>query len=228
MFGASDPLQALHQLENYHREGRLERAEVLASELTDRLMMTKDRDENIQSALVKGLRLLSSILNDREKFKRAKITVKLLHKQRNKLGKLIGHDLVQAAEDYRLDGSIQANSGKKGAAKKAFAKCEKMQPGHLAAALEVAELTGFTKRLAKLYPRSGPVISSNGNFVLQPVNRPAADARRIGIALGGEIQQDIERQISAIESGEQAANARLQAAMDSLVPTHDYHSYSTN
>ena len=29
--------------------------------------------------------------------------------------------------------------------------------------------------------------------------------------------QDIERQISAIESGEQAANARLQAAMDSLL-----------
>ena len=51
---------------------------------------------------------------------------------------------------------------------------------------------------------------------------------RIGQILGGEIQQDIESQISAIMAGEQAANARLQAAVDSLVPTHDYHTYSTN
>mgnify|MGYP001347959011 CR=1 FL=1 len=131
MFGASNPQQALHQLENYHREGRLERAEVLASDMTDRLMMLKERDGDTQTALVKGLRLLSSILNDRSKFKRAQLTVKLLHKQRNKLGKMVGHDLVQAAEDYRLAGCINANYGKKGAAKRAFAKCEKMQPGRL-------------------------------------------------------------------------------------------------
>ena len=29
-------------------------------------------------------------------------------------------------------------------------------------------------------------------------------------------------------SQEQAADARMKAAVDSLVPTHDYHSYSTN
>ena len=228
MFGASNPQQALHQLENYHREGRLERAEVLASDMTDRLMMLKERDGDTQTALVKGLRLLSSILNDRSKFKRAQLTVKLLHKQRNRLGKMVGHDLVQAAEDYRLAGCINANYGKKGAAKRAFAKCEKMQPGHLAAALEAAELTGFTKRLVKLFPSAGPVIKSGDTFVFQPANRPAADARRIAVVLGGEVQSEIERQIAAIESGEQAANARLQAAVDSLVPTHDYHSYSSN
>jgi hypothetical protein len=48
------------------------------------------------------------------------------------------------------------------------------------------------------------------------------------VALGGDIQAEIERQIAAIMSGEQAANVRLQAAVDSLVPTHDYHTYSTN
>ena len=115
-----------------------------------------------------------------------------------------------------------------GAAKKAFAKCEKLQPGHLAAALDVAEQCGYTKRLAKLYPLAGSVVSKNGAYILQIENRPAADAQRVGIVLGGEIQADIERQIAAIMSGEQAADAKLQAAVDSLVPTHDYHTYSTN
>ena len=140
----------------------------------------------------------------------------------------MGHDLVAAAADYHLAGFIHSNAGKKGAAKKAFAKCEKLQPGHLAAALDVAEQCGFSKRLQKLYPLAGPVISKNGTFILEIENRPAADARRVGAILGGEIQADIERQIAAIMTGEQAANARLQAAVDSLVPTHDYHTYSTN
>ncbi|MDP6235907.1 MAG: hypothetical protein QF364_08705, partial [Candidatus Poseidoniaceae archaeon] len=95
-------------------------------------------------------------------------------------------------------------------------------------ALDAAEQCGYTKRLAKLYPLAGPVVSKNGVYVLQIENCPAADAKRVGVALGGEIQVDIEKQIAAIMSGEQAANAKLQAAVDSLVPTHDYHTYSTN
>ena len=82
--------------------------------------------------------------------------------------------------------------------------------------------------MAKLYPLAGPVISKNGAYILEIEGRPAADAKRVGAVLGGDIQADIERQIAAIMSGEQAANARLQAAVDSLVPTHDYHTYSTN
>jgi len=228
MFGAANPEQAISQLEAYHREGRSERAEVMASALVDQLMAQKDRDENAQGILVKGLRILAAVLNSREKYKRARITIGLLHKHRNKHGKAVGHDLVTAAADYHLAGFIHANAGKKGAAKRAFAKCEKLQPGHLAAALDAAEQCGFSKRLAKLYPLAGPVINKNGTYVLEIEGRPAADARRIGAVLGGDIQADIERQIAAIMAGEQAANARLQAAVDSLVPTHDYHTYSTN
>ena len=135
---------------------------------------------------------------------------------------------MAAAADYHLAGFIHSNAGKKGAAKKAFSKCEKLQPGHLAAALDMAEQCGHAKTLAKLYPLAGPVVSKNGAYILEIEGRPAADARRVGAVLGGEIQTDIERQISAIMSGEQAANARLQAVVDSLVPTHDYHTYSTN
>jgi hypothetical protein len=40
-------------------------------------------------------------------------------------------------------------------------------------------------------------------------------------------KQEIERQIAAIESGEQAADARLQAAIDTLQPTMDYHEYAS-
>jgi len=228
MFGATDPEQAIIQLEAYHREGRGERAEVMASALVDQLLAQKSRDDVTQGIMVKGMRILAAVLNSRGKYKRARIMIGLLHKHRNKHGKAVGHDLVAAASDYHLAGFIHANAGKKGAAKKAFAKCEKLQPGHLAAALDVAEQCGYDKRLAKLYPLAGSVISKNGAFILEIEDRPAADAKRVGAVLGGEIQADIERQISAIMSGEQAANARLQAAVDSLVPTHDYHTYSTN
>ena len=228
MFGAADPEQAISQLEAYHREGRGERAEVMASALVDQLISQKPRDDDTQGILVKGLRILAAVLNSRGKYKRARVTIGLLHKHRNKHGKAVGHDLVSGAADYHLAGFIHANAGKKGAAKKAFAKCEKMQPGHLAAALDAAEQCGYSKQLAKLYPLAGPVISKNGTYVLEIEGRPPGDARRIGAVLGGEIQADIERQIAAIMSVEQAANARLKAAVDSLVLAHDYHSYSTN
>ena len=107
-------------------------------------------------------------------------------------------------------------------------KCQKLQPGHLSAALDLAEQCGYTKQLSKLYPLAGHVISKNGTYILEIEGRPAADAKRVGVALGGEIEKEIEKQIAAIMSGEQAANAKLQAAVDSLVPTHDYHTYSTN
>ena len=56
MFGAADPEQAISQLEAYHREGRGERAEVMASALVDQLMAQKSRDDATQGILVKGLR----------------------------------------------------------------------------------------------------------------------------------------------------------------------------
>tara|TARA_B110000881_G_C18464353_1_gene457896 strand:+ start:246 stop:932 length:687 start_codon:yes stop_codon:yes gene_type:complete len=228
MFGAANPEQAISQLEAYHREGRGERVEVMASALVDQLISQKPRDDNTQGILVKGLRILAAVLNSRGKYDRARITIGLLHKHRNKHGKAVGHDPVTAASDYHLAGFIHANAGKKGAAKKAFSRCEKLQPGHLSAALDVAEQCGYSKCLSKLYPLAGPVIGKNGTYILEIEGRPAADAHRVGIVLGGDIQADIERQIAAIKSGDQAANVRLQAAVDSLVPTHDYHSYSTN
>lgn len=228
MFGATSPEAGLQQLRAYHREGRTELAEVMASEMTEQLLYRKDRDDSDQEVLVQGLRILAGILNTRAKFNRARATISLLHKQRNRLGKAVGHDFTQAAEDYRLAGCIHANAKKNSAAKRAFKRCEKLMPGHIAAALECAELCGKLNLLTKLVQAAGPVILSNGVFVLEIEGRPSADALRIAAVLGGEIKTSIDAQISSIEAGEQAKNVKLQAAMDSLVPKHDYYTYSTN
>jgi len=39
------------------------------------------------------------------------------------------------------------------------------------------------------------------------------------------LRQELEDQRAAIVAGEQAANARLQSALDSLQPKHDYYQY---
>ena len=72
--------------------------------------------------------------------------------------------------------------------------------------------------------------------MLQPDNLPAVEVAAILKALEGpklsldeRSSQHIQRlkaQISAIESGEMAANAKLQSALDSLKPKHDYYEYS--
>ena len=100
MFGATDPEQAIAQLEAYYREGRGERAEVMASALVDQLIAQKDRDDGTQGILVRGLRILAGVLNSRGKYKRARTTIGMLHKHRNKHGKAVGYDLVAAAADY--------------------------------------------------------------------------------------------------------------------------------
>ena len=72
--------------------------------------------------------------------------------------------------------------------------------------------------------------------MLQPDNLPAVEVVAILKALEGpklsldeRASQQIQRlkaQISGIESGEIAANAKLQTALDSLKPKHDYYEYS--
>lgn len=229
MFGAADPAQAISQLEVYYQEGKGERVEVMASALVDQLIKLKPKDDTTQEILVRALRILSAILNKRGKYLQARSTISLLHKNRKKYSKMSGVvDNVLAASDYHLAGFIHSNANKKSAAKKSFLKCEKLQPGHLAAALDMAEQCGVSKQLAKLYPIAGSVKGGNGAYILQIGDNPPADARRVGNILGGNIQTKIETEIAVIISQEQAADARMKAAVDSLVPTHDYHSYSTN
>ena len=99
-------------------------------------------------------------------------------------------------------------------------------------------------KLATVLQKAGPVSRIGEVFQLQPdgeVSHPVAglqeDLSR-WLSLEMELpaksaasliqcKKEIERQIIAIEAGEQAANARLQAAIESLEPVVDYHTYST-
>ena len=63
MFGG-DPNQMLFQLENYYRDGRLELAEVLSTQLTESLSAIKSRNQDQQLMLVKSLFFLSQILQN--------------------------------------------------------------------------------------------------------------------------------------------------------------------
>jgi len=150
--------------------------------------------------------------------------------------------MTPPAEDYRRAGKIYAAAGKAGAAMKAFSKCEKLSPGHVASAMEACTLLGVDKkrvnRLVTTVHAAGPVILSNGHFQLQPPHLPVADAHEVkailqsavdtGVGPTENCQEQILRiseEIGAIERGEAAANARLQAAMDLLKPQHDYYEY---
>jgi hypothetical protein len=231
MFGSGDSAQVLHQLERYHQEGRDELAEVMSSDLTEKLSARKDRDEKTQEVLVKGLIILAKILHSRSKYKRARATVIILHKERRVLNKQYRQvDALTLAEDYRLAGKIHAAAGKKSAAKKAYAKCQRQAPGHIAAALEAVEAIGPTKGLLKTLNAAsnaaGPVLMRGEYFILEPVGLPPADAMRVAAALNNEQTTRINAEIQAITAGEQAANARLAAAIDTLKPTMDYHAYS--
>ena len=92
------------------------------------------------------------------------------------------------------------------------------------------------KRLIKCAISAGPVILTNNSYVLQPIDLPSVSAEKVrsalieisnqGIEQANQLAEQIASQIEAIERGEAAANARLQTALDSLKPKHDYYEYS--
>lgn len=249
MFGMSNPAQTLLQIERYIEDGRMEISEVMASEFTSMLLANKKRAVDSQVMLVKGLRLFCDILLLRDKAKEGIPIVKILHKERKKLIRILKKNapelipkLTHPAEDYRREGNLHASIGKNGPAKKAYSKCQKLAPNHVAAAYEAVVAMGPEKKslqvLLNCCAAAGPVIKSNDVFILQPENRPLQDAKRLLATLqalsGVHTSQKssvnsearrLEREITAIEKGEAVANAKLQSALDALNPKHDYYEY---
>ena len=88
MFGMSNPEQVISQFERYAQEGRLEIAEVMSTELAERLLNEKNRDIERQHFLVRTLRGNSSILLQREKYKLCKNASKMLQKHRKILNQM--------------------------------------------------------------------------------------------------------------------------------------------
>ena len=249
MFGMSNPAQTLLQIERYIEDGRMEMSEVMASEFTSMLLANKKRAVDSQVMLVKGLRLYCDVLLLRNKAKEGAAVVKILHRERKKLIRILKKNapeliskLTPPAEDYRREGNLHAAAGKNGSAQKAYSKCQKLAPNHIAAAYEAVVAMGPEKKMLQVLlnccAASEMVIKKDGLFILEPENRPAQDAKKLlatlqalsGVhvsqrsAVKGESER-IEKEISAIENGEAVANAKLQSALDALKPKHDYYEY---
>jgi hypothetical protein len=249
MFGMDDPAQTLIQLERYILDGRMEMSEVMATQFTEMFLVRKNRSADDQIMLVKGLRILCDVLVARDKGARAVASVGILLKERKKLVKILRngapHLLSQMTpESYDLHraGNVYAAGGKVKAARKAYAKAEKMSPGNLASALDACRSIGYEAklitRMAEACASAGQVIYANKTFVLRPEGTPEVDAEQVMQALLGAVPhglgdtslcaQEAERikgEMAAILSGEAAANAQLQSALDALTPKHDYYEY---
>lgn len=239
MFGMNDPTQTLMQLESYIRDGRLEMSEVMATQFTDMFLQNKKRSEQDQIMLIKGLQILCDVLVMRNKVSLSTTSAKTLLRERKKMiqsNDMIGHyfqDLHRCAKCFAL-------AGKKRKAKSFFVKAFKRSGGCLASTLDGVLMIENDNKMSDLFLRalnnSGPVIKTGQEFLLQPDNLPSVEVTKILHALelnglqNNELAQQqksrINSQINAIQSGEMAANAKLQNALDSLKPKHDYYEYS--
>ena len=164
-----------------------------------------------------------------------------------------GVAIAQAADEVQR-GRVRAHEGALRAALSHWKRARKVQPALIEAywrPLEAHEnikssLKGAGKAglaLAKILTSVGPVNRVGDSFQLQPENTEAqpleallsnlsrwlkpelALPAKASVALDAS-KRELNRQIASIEAGEQAANAKLQAAIDTLQPSIDYHEYS--
>ena len=246
MFGMSDPNQTLAQMIRYFEEERYEMVEVMASEFTSMLLANKQRDGATQTLLVKGVRILAEVLSIREKSKLAIQATSVLLRERKKLEKILSQTaptllskLTPIEQDYRTIGSVFAKAGKASKAKKFFLKAHKETQGNIAALVAACQVDGgktkLCKTLASAVQAAGPVILENGAYHLRPEHAPGSQIDLVLATLEtcshghtecGEQARRIRKECDEIANGIQAANERLQSAMDSLQPKHDYYQYS--
>ena len=246
MFGMSDPNQTLSQMLRYFDEGRHEMVEVMASEFTSMLLANKQRDGATQTLLVKGTRILAEVLSIRGKHKLALQATSVLLRERKKLEKILVQTapsllakLTPMEEDFRTIGHVYMRAGKNSKAKNFFKKANKNTPGNVAALLALCQIDGAKTKNAKLLANAvksaGPVILENGAYYIRPEAAPGSHIDPVLAILETCSSQDplcleqssrIRKECDEIANGIQAANERLQSAMDSLQPKHDYHQYS--
>ena len=239
MFGMNDPAQTLMQLESYIKDGRLEMAEVMATQFTDMFLHDKKRNQYQQNMLVRGLQILCDVLITRNKFALSMTSAKTLLRERKKITEP-DNTIGNYYQDLQRCGKAFALAGKKRKGKSFFIKAFKQSGGCVAATLDGVTVVDNDNKMNELFLRSldksGPVIRSGQSFIIQPENLPAVEVDAVLQALErptlnseSRAKQHVERlkkQIMAIESGEMAANAKLQNALDSLKPKHDYYEYS--
>ncbi|MBK00376.1 MAG: hypothetical protein CMB48_05425 [Euryarchaeota archaeon] len=261
MFGMSNPEQVISQFERYAQEGRLEIAEVMSTELAERLLNEKKRDMQNQKFLVKTLRSNASILLQREKYKLSKNASKMLKRQRkilNKMAKknkneeMFDANISTVANDEIVLACAEIGLKKLFGALRSLNKANKLRPldSEICVLMLEARFTikgklngskPSCKKLIYALESCGPVILQNGNFIFNPEgyvprNITPLLSRLDFLCNAKNLDQhskqritncinNINAQITAINEGEQAANARLAKAIDSLNPVSDYYSY---
>ena len=245
MFGMGDAGQVLVQLERYLADGREEITEVMARDLVQQLRAKRGREVTDQVHLVKALRLLSDVLILRGKAKEGAAEVRRLHRERRDLERTVRRAdpallerLTPAAEDHLRSLRAAASLGRAGAARKALKRLVRTRPGHLLAHVEAVErlgdVSGLGRRLADAVDAAGPVVQGEQGLSMVPPRAPesAVLLERIEAALSsctdGRARTVLERISSegdALRHQEAHAQAKLQAAIASLEPTHDYYEY---
>jgi hypothetical protein len=248
MFGMSDPAQTILQIDRYSSEGRLELAEVMATEFCQ-LMLTK-HGEDVQQLvyLVKGLRLLCTIHFKRKKGHDGLKWISKLHSFRNKLYRYLNKNaphlldsLPSPGEDFHLSGNLHAQAGKIGKARKMYKK----SASFLEKPIEVwsdAVLNGiFDSKTYSLLidacEQHKGVSRINGEFWVHSTSGAKVNIETVKNALntikaspqheqqGSKFIQFLQDEMTKIDAGERAANAQLEAALQSLQPKHDYYEY---
>ena len=239
MFGMNDPAQTLMQLESYIKDGRFEMSEVMATQFTEMFLSNKKRTPQEQIMLVRGLQILCDVLTLRQKYSLAVTAAKTLLRERKKVTQgtsnigLIHTDLHRCAKSLAL-------AGKRRKAKAYFTKANNSSNGCVAAASDGVRFVISDKKMITTFitalQNSGPITKSGQLFLVAPSNLTPVDAREILSLLSDsqfennlqalEQASRISREIEMIEKGEMAANAKLQSALDSLKPKHDYYEYS--
>ncbi len=239
MFGMNDPAQTLMQLESYIKDGRFEMSEVMATQFTEMFLSNKKRTSQEQIMLVRGLQILCDVLTLRQKYSLAVTAAKTLLRERKKVTQgssnigLIHTDLHRCAKSLAL-------AGKRRKAKAYFTKANNSSNGCVAAASDGVRFISSDKKMITTFitalQNSGPVTKSGQLFLVAPSNLIPVDANEILLLLSDsqfennpqalEQASRISREIEMIKKGEMAANAKLQSALDSLKPKHDYYEYS--
>ena len=245
MFGMGDAGQVLVQLERYLADGREEITEVMARDLVGQLRAKRGREVTDQVHLVKALRLLSDVLILRGKAKEGAAEVRRLHRERRALERTVRRAdpallerLTPASEDHLRSLRAAASLGRAGAARKALKRLVKTRPGHLLAHVEaverLGEAGGFGRRLADAVDAAGPVVQAEHGLSLVPTTAPesAVLLERVEAALSTcndararAVLERITIEGDALRNREAQAQAKLQAAIASLEPSHDYYEY---
>ena len=214
-------------------------------DLVGQLRAKRGREVTDQVHLVKALRLLSDVLILRGKAKEGAAEVRRLHRERRALERTVRRAdpsllerLTPAAEDHLRSLRAAASLGRAGAARKALKRLVKTRPGHLLAHVEaverLGEAGGFGRRLADAVDAAGPVVQAEHGLSLVPNMAPesAVLLERVEAALStcndARARAALERikiEGDALRNREAQAQAKLQAAIASLEPTHDYYEY---